>query len=113
MISRGLCLWDENKEVLLCSALNLAVDALLLSLDEPLSRGGLAHWADELDVAGVELYGSEADALGVIPFAFVFAHQVLLIVVLLAADAIAIRLVFVAAKCLALEARSRVCRLFR
>lgn len=74
MISRGLTLWYENKEVLFCSALNLGVDAFLLGLYEPLSRGWLAHWADKLDIASVELYGTEADALGVVPFAFVFAH---------------------------------------
>lgn len=94
MISCGWTLRQENEKVLLRSTFNLATSTLLCSLYKPLSRCWLAHWANKLDIASVKLYGTKANALWVVPFAFVFAHEVLLIVILLAADAISISLCF-------------------
>lgn len=70
-------------------ALDLLVDFLLLK-DLYLFPGfWLAEGAEELDLLDVEEVLLEANAFGVVPFALILALDVLLVVVLLGADAVA------------------------
>ena len=85
-----MLLRHENNEVLFRFTLHFGVLTSLFSLHKSLARRWLAHWANECDLASIELHGAKTDALGVVPFAFVFAHEILLIVILLSADAKAI-----------------------
>ena len=90
MISRCWLFRHKNKKVLFRCALNFGVFAFLLSLYKPQSRLVVAHRTNKRNIGSVELYGSEANALWVVPFAFIFAHEILLIVILLGADAVAV-----------------------
>ena len=85
-----MLLRHKNNEVLFRFTLYPSVLTSPLSLCKSLARHWLAHWANERNLASIKLHGAKSDALGVVPFAFVFAHKILLIVILLSADAKAI-----------------------